>query len=133
MTGLPVIGGIVDSIGDIVSRFKSSDEDRLQKAALEMEPLLTQLRTNLAEAQHPSSFVAGARPAAIWVCVIGLFWQVVLYPIVTWVWAFLHMQGALPPSLNIEVLNTMLFALLGIGGMRSFDKVKGTDTKQMSR
>jgi hypothetical protein len=43
------------------------------------------------------------------------------------------MQGALPPSLNIEVLNTMLFALLGIGGMRSFDKVKGTDTKQMSR
>lgn len=131
--GLPVIGGIVDSIGDIVSRFKSSDEDRLKSAALEMEPLLMQLRTNLAEAQHPNPFVAGARPAAIWVCVIGLFWQVVLYPMVTWVWAFSHMQGTPPPPLNIEVLNTMLFALLGIGGMRSFDKAKGTDTKQISK
>lgn len=131
--GIPIIGDVIKGLDGIVGRFKSSDEDRLKKAALEMEPLLMQLRTNFEEAKHPNAFVAGARPAAIWVCVLGLFWQVVLYPMVTWVWAFAKMQGTPPPPLNIEILNTMLFTLLGIGGMRSFDKVKNVDTKQLGK
>lgn len=131
--GLPIIGDVINGVGSIISRFKSSDDDRLKAAALEMEPLLLQLRTNQIEAGHASVFVAGARPFVLWVCALGLFWQMIIYPMLLWIWAFAHMTGAPPPPLNIEVLNTMLFSLLGIGGMRSFDKASGNDTKQLKK
>lgn len=131
--GIPVIGDAIGGIEKIIGRFKKSDDEKIREQALEMEPLLLQLRTNLAEAGHGSRFVAGWRPAAGWVCVTGLFYQYVLYPLLIWIWAFAGIGGAPPPSLDMQVMMTLLFGMLGIGAQRSYDKLKGTDTKIIQR
>ena len=125
------IGGAVSGLADIVSRFKSSDDDKLKATAQEMEPMILQLQTNLVEAAHASMFVAGPRPFVLWICGFGLLWQIIVYPLLLWVWAFMAMKGVPPPTLNVEVLNTLLYALLGVGTLRSVDKFNGVDTKQL--
>ena len=126
------IGSVATGLADIVSRFKSSDEDKLKAAAQEMEPLILQLQTNLVEAAHPSMFVAGPRPFVMWVCGFGLMWQIIIHPLLLWVWAFMAMKGTPPPALEVAVLNTLLGALLGIGSLRTVDKFGGVETKQLS-
>ena len=126
------IGSVVGGLSDIVSRFKSSDEDKLKAAAQEMEPMILQLQTNLVEAAHPSLFVAGPRPFVLWICGFGLMWQIIVHPLLLWVWAFMAMKGIPPPPLNIEVLNTLLYALLGVGTLRSVDKYNGVATKKVN-
>lgn len=130
---LPVIGAVVKGLDDIVGRFKSSDEDKLRRAALEMEPLLLQLRTNLVEARHGNWFVAGARPAAMWVCVVGMGYQYILYPLLVWVWTFAQLKGNAPPALDASVLMSMLTGLLGLQAGRIYDKTRGTDTTKIGK
>lgn len=83
-------------------------------------------------------FVAGWRPFIGWVGGFGMAYQFLLYPLLTWVWPILIARGTLPagttipPVLDGDVLFAMVSGLLGIAGMRSFDKMKGTDSK-MSR
>ncbi len=62
-----------------------------------------------------------------WICAIGLFYAVFGDPILAWL--SLNFGWKVPPTLNVEVLTTCLFALLGFGGYRSFDKLKGTVRK----
>jgi hypothetical protein len=126
---LPIIGSLID----LVSKFKSSPEERTRQAALEIEPLILQLQANLAEAQHPNFFVAGWRSAAGWVCVLGMFYQYIIYNLLMWVWAFFGVKGIPPQPLDVAILMTMLGTLLGVGTMRSYDKRQGTDTKQISK
>ena len=92
-----------------------------------------------AEAQHASVFVAGWRPFIGWVGGFGMAYQFLLYPLLTWVWPILIARGTLPvgttipPVLDGDVLFAMVSGLLGIAGMRSFDKMKGTDLKMVGR
>ena len=67
-----------------------------------------------------------ARPAAIWAGVFAMVWSGIVHPILTWVWAFAEMTGHAPPLMDTGALVTMLGGLLGVSGMRSFDKHKGT-------
>lgn len=87
---------------------------------------LAQIEVNKESAKHKSVFVAGARPAAIWVGVASLGWSGFFHPLLTWVWAFSDMQGAPPPLIESSALAAIVTGLLGVGSMRSFDKSKGT-------
>ena len=79
---------------------------------------------NAAEARHRSVFVAGWRPACGWVGAIVLFYHYVVQPILIWV---LHLNGieTVPPTLDLDALWPMITGMLGIAGMRSYDKSKG--------
>ena len=136
------IGSIVESIGNIADDLFTSDEERL-KAAIEMRKLgieemkidaglaQGQIEVNKAEAAHPSLFVAGWRPAVGWTCVTAMAYQFLLYPMLQWGWAFGQARDWLPatldapPMLDTSALYTVLFGLLGLGTMRTFEKVKG--------
>lgn len=79
---------------------------------------------NAVEAANPNLFVAGWRPFIGWTCGLALAYQYVLAPLVMWLaltWGF-HL--AAPPKLD-ETLWQLVFAMLGIGGLRTFEKVKG--------
>ena len=79
---------------------------------------------NKAEAEHRSVFVAGWRPAIGWTGAIVLFYHYVAQPLLVWI---LHLNGIteLPPTLDLDQLWPIISGMLGIAGMRSYDKAKG--------
>lgn len=139
---LPIIGTILGGVTDLIGDMHTSDKEKLdaeielRKLGLESErieaSLLTgQIDVNKEEAKHASVFVAGGRPAILWVGAVSLGWTYVAHPIMTWVWALLQGAGWIaaslppPPILDIDALMVLVGGVLGLGGFRSFEKVKG--------
>ena len=129
---LPLLSALLPKALDIVDQF-IPDKDAAAKAKAEMEMKLVeaanaanmaQLQTNIAEAQHKSVFVAGWRPAQGWLCAFGLGWQFVGNEMVKWVIAINHLN-VVPPSISTEGLMELTFAMLGMAGLRTFEKMKG--------
>jgi hypothetical protein len=124
--------GVVDNVLD---KFV---EDKDLRAKLDHElktqvqrANLAQIAVNKEQAGHASIFVAGARPAIMWICAFGLAWQFVFQPICVWalaVWA----TDLTIPIIPTEGLMTLTLSLLGLGGMRSFEKSKGIQRNNLS-
>jgi hypothetical protein len=83
-----------------------------------------QLDINKQEASSTSMFVAGWRPFIGWICGIGLGVQFIVNPIVTWI-AALAKHAVQFPSLDLGTLMTLLFGMLGLGALRTYEKVQG--------
>jgi hypothetical protein len=83
-----------------------------------------QAATNTAEAQHRSIFVAGWRPAVGWCCALGVFWHFVGYPLALFVASIYGYDGSIP-ELDTSILLELIFAMLGMGGLRTYEKLKG--------
>jgi hypothetical protein len=129
----PLLIGPVLEIGkSLLDRFGPEDKNARMQADAEfmrmaaegeLKQVIAQLEINAKEAAHPSIFVAGWRPGFGWSCVAGFSYAVLIQPMLAWLSA---VKGwPVPPVLNIELLWVVTTGLLGIGGMRSFDKVKG--------
>jgi len=88
----------------------------LEELNAEVKLLVSQVDLNRVEAAHKSIFVAGWRPFVGWVCGFGLLYNVILAP-------FLGIWLAVP-EVETELLYPVLLGMLGLGGMRSFEKVK---------
>lgn len=86
----------------------------------ELKVVLAQLEINAKEATNPSLFVAGWRPAVGWTCGFGLAYQTVFHNILEWISVI---RGwPLPPAIDSEVLIYTLSGLLGIAGLRTYEK-----------
>lgn len=81
------------------------------------QQIMQQLEVNKQEAAHRSLFVAGARPAIMWICGLGLCYNVLIHPIMD-IWFTM-------PEVNSELLYPTLMGMLGLGAMRSVDKKNG--------
>lgn len=103
-----------------------------------VQVVLGQLEVNKVEAAHKSIFVAGGRPFIIWVGGASLAYAGIIHPLLMWVWslmsAFGHIPAGMepPPYVESGLLGTIVTGLLGVGGMRSFDKSKGVETNAIS-
>jgi len=134
----PLIGGLLDAGLKVLDRVLP---DPAQKAAAQLELLklqqagefrvleadlqlaLAQTKINEVEAAAPDPFKSGWRPAAGWVCVLGLLYQFLAQPLLAWGSV---MQGySAPPVLELGDLYGLLFGMLGLGAYRSFEKTKG--------
>jgi len=133
------VGGIFTGIKDIIGAFKLDPtiaaanatklaelEIAIRQAELQAEVALSQAQTKINEIEAASTdkFTSRWRPAVGWVCVVGLAYATLGCPLIGWLSQNAGWKA--PGELNVEILTTTLFALLGIGGMRSFDKLKGT-------
>lgn len=85
---------------------------------------LEQVKVNAVEAASASMFVAGWRPAAGWTCVAGMAYMFFLRPLISWV-ATVTGLGSVPPVIDTTVLFELLVAMLGIGTLRTYEKVQG--------
>lgn len=94
---------------------------------------MAQIKTNQIEAAHKSLFVAGARPFIIWVGGFSMAWSGFIHPLLTWVWAFAEIVGTPPPLIESGALTAIVTGLLGVGGMRSFDKSKRVETNSLGK
>lgn len=91
-----------------------------------------QLEINKQEAASTSLFIAGWRPAVGWVCVTALAYAYVLEPFLKFVVAIHHpdLVAHLPVLDTGNLLSTLLIPLLGLGALRTFEKVKGADANR---
>ena len=98
---------------------------QLEQLKADTQLALAQTNINAVEAAQPSLFKGGWRPFVGWVCGIGLAVQFLLAPIGVWTAGLLGHPSQFP-VLDINSLMTLLFGMLGLGAMRSFDKKAGT-------
>jgi hypothetical protein len=85
---------------------------------------LGQMEVNRAEAQT-DLFRGGWRPATGWCCVAGLAYQFILQPVLPWVVALFGTEVPPLPAIDNETLLVLLTGMLGLGGLRTFERVKG--------
>lgn len=83
-----------------------------------------QIEVNKAEATNPSIFVAGWRPFVGWVCGVAFAFKFVGGPLLVFIAAYLGHPITLP-VLDFTEMSTILLGMLGIGGLRTIEKVKG--------
>ena len=127
--------GLASLVGPIVNKFvdriPNGNERARAKEALEKElvdaansVMLAQTEINAAEAQHKSIFVAGWRPFIGWVCGVGIAWSMVVQPVAQWAmiaWG----DGTELPTIDTSYLMELVTAMLGMSGLRTFEKMKG--------
>ena len=89
------------------------------------EQVLAQLAINKAEAASGSLFKGGWRPAVGWICAIAFAYHFVLQPIIIFVLTVVGIGIPTLPKFEMNTLLTVLGGLLGIGGLRSYEKTKG--------
>lgn len=131
--------GVFKGIDGLVARWKANPTDVMKhdevmtqvQAALDTDKLKAELsfaqaqaKINEIEAASSDKFTSRWRPFVGWTCGIGLAYTFIGQPFLAW--ASLNFKWMSPPTLDIEALMTLLFGMLGLGGMRSFDKMRGT-------
>jgi hypothetical protein len=84
--------------------------------------IASQTDINKIEAASPNMFVAGWRPACGWVCVLGLA-VTVFSPLLSW-GAALAGHAIAVPAVPMDALMTLLIGMLGLGGMRTVEKLQ---------
>ena len=129
------IGAIIDSVGKVASDLITTDKERieleLEGKRIDQATDLAQMEVNKTEAQNQNLFVAGWRPAIGWVGAAAMAYQFLLYPLLVWSWAWMQAEQIVPqevkppPMLDTEALWVILSGMLGIAGMRSFEKTRG--------
>ena len=123
MSKLNMIGNIIDKVAGHVDKFTL---DKEEKAKLIQEINKAQIEVNKIEAASSSFFKSGWRPSVGWICSFALGYHFVLQPMLVFGLTAAGYQLVLP-EFDMSTLMTVLMGLLGLGGMRSFEKVKGSD------
>ncbi len=127
LLGGPAIDA-VSAVGNVVDQLFTTDEERAQAALLmakiRQKPQILQAEINRVEASHRSLFVAGWRPFIGWVCGLGFLWAFLLHPLFQWGVAIAGLEIT-PPDINTDSLMQLVLALLGLGTLRSVEKMTG--------
>lgn len=122
----PAVSGILDKfVEDKDQKAKLAHEISTMAERHAQELAKGQLAVNAEEAKHRSIFVAGWRPFIGWACGISLFAHFLLFPTADVVTAYLGYKPVPYPAFDMDSLMTILLGILGLGGMRSFEKFKG--------
>lgn len=119
-------GSVADLANTVINKIwpDKSDQEKQQLAAA-VSIVQGQLEVNKEEAKSPSVFVAGWRPFIGWVCGASLAYTYLGYPILLWATTIWAPNVHVPSLGNNEMLYELLFGMLGMGALRTFEKVKG--------
>jgi len=130
---LDLLGKLVDPVSNILDKVV---EDKDQKARLAHEIATMaerhaqelakgQIEINKEEAKSRNIFIAGWRPFVGWTCGLALFWHFLGLPVTLFVTGWFNLQHPPLPEFDMQSLMTVLLGMLGLGGMRTFEKFKG--------
>jgi len=134
MIGKLLGGGLVDSVGKIVDELHTSDEEKAQaKIKLkELDNALNKAQTdiNLADAKSTATGLGGLlqriwRPLIGFSCALAIFWEFVLKQFLVFFLAVFEVETLPLPSLDMGVLMPLVMSLLGMAGLRTYEKQKG--------
>ena len=131
------IMGLLDNLIQPVSKILDKaipDQDLKRKLSHEIatmsekhaqELALAQVKVNAAEAASGSLFKGGWRPCIGWICGSAFGYHFVLQPVIIFVVALVGMEIPELPEFDMGTLLTVLGGMLGIGGLRTYEKQKG--------
>jgi len=126
------IGSVIESVGKVAEHFVTTDKEKM---ALEIEARkldqandMAQIGVNTEEAKSSSLFVSGWRPAIGWVCGIGLLYVSTILPIIEFIAKARGYTGDFP-YIDTSITMQVLFGMLGLSGMRTYEKTKGVAAK----
>lgn len=139
-----IIGGILSPVKDIISEtivdkdkrmeinYKLAElEDKLSQRA--HEESMGQIGVNLEEAKSDSLFVAGWRPAVGWIGASALAYSFVLNPFMEFIAKVSFAYSGAFPELPMEYIMTIMMGMLGFGGLRTYEKVKGVERTDIQK
>ena len=124
---------LIGPVAGLLDKFVE-DKDQKNKLAHEIATMSEkhaqelakgQLEVNKAEASHRSALVAGWRPFIGWVCGVALAWHFVVSPVIIFLAAWFNVVLPALPEFDMGSLMTVLMGMLGLGGLRTFEKSKG--------
>lgn len=122
--GLDLANSIINKIWPDETEEKKANAENIRLQIVSAFQLVTaQIQTNIEEAKSASIFVAGWRPAIGWVCALALGYQYLVRPLLSWFAAVVGHPIPPMPGLDDNLWELML-GMLGIGGLRTFEKVK---------
>ncbi len=128
LVGGPVVTA-AEGIAGVIDRFVETDDEKqaaaLIKAKLMLQPSLAQIELNKIEAGHRSLFVAGWRPFIGWVCGWALVWHFILHDLLMWLVLAWSPTATVPELAGTETLVTIVLSLLGLGALRTAEKMAG--------
>lgn len=125
-----MIDKLIDPISNILDKFVA-DADTRNKIDYEIKTLVArqqheaqmgQIQINAAASDHPSIFVAGARPALLWICTISFGLNYLVLPTAVLVAQLTGSTITLEP-LNMAEIMPILMGMLGLGTMRTVEKL----------
>jgi hypothetical protein len=127
-----LLPSLLPAVTDVIGRFLPEDKEKRAAAEREIEKQLAthlakidlaQLEINKQEAAHRNIFVAGWRPFIGWSCGIAMCYAYIIQPITIFVLAQTGNLVSLP-TLDLSEMMPVLLGMLGLGGLRSFEKYK---------
>ena len=134
ITGVNIdVGSVLSGAGTLAKDIREAltgeispdkQADLLAKAQdLEAQAAQAQTAIDLEEAKSENLFKSGWRPAVGWMGVVGMAYTFLLQPVLAW--ASINFKLIAPPTIDATVLMNLLFAILGLGAYRSYEKIKG--------
>ena len=121
----PVVGLLERFIPDETERQKLAHEIATLAQKQAHENALAQIEVNKVEAASNSIFKSGWRPFIGWVCGTAFAYHFVLQPVLIFVMTYMGHPVPALPEFDMASLMTVLGGLLGLGGLRTFEKYKG--------
>jgi hypothetical protein len=127
-----LIPSLLPAVTDVIGRFLPEDKEKRAAAEREIEKQLAthlakidlaQLEVNKQEAANRNIFVSGWRPFIGWSCGIAMCYAYIIQPITIFVLAQTGNLVSLP-TLDLSEMMPVLLGMLGLGGLRSFEKYK---------
>ena len=107
---------------------KMQQTGELAQLAADTNLMIAQVKVNEQEAQSPSVFVSGWRPAIGWVCGAACAWNWIGLPITKLVLLSTGHDIAIAPA-DLTEMMPVLFGMLGLGGLRTIEKLNGKAAK----
>lgn len=123
----------ISAIGDVLDGLFTSKEEKLTHEEImeriKQEPAKAQVALNKIEAAHKSVFVAGWRPFIGWVCGVSLgAFYIPQFVLASYLWVKMCLEAnelLAYPDVSVNSLFELVLALLGMAGLRSWEKYKG--------
>jgi len=122
--------------GKLIDKLFTSPKDKIEafqklrelEQSGDLAAMTNQIEVNKIEAASSNFFVAGWRPFIGWICGSALAVQLVVGPTATWIAQVVQHPITLPVMDN-QLLTTLLIGMLGLGGMRTVEKIQGVASK----
>lgn len=130
-------GSLVETVGKVIDSVHTSEEEKLAAKTklkeIEAELSKKQMDINLADAKSKAPGIGGImqrswRPLIGMSCALAIMWEYVLKQFIMFILAAFSIQHDPLPALDMAVLMPLVLSLLGMAGIRSFDKLKKTNS-----
>ena len=122
LSGGKAVAEPIEAVGNVLDALFTSDDERLDKEIIKQrlaqQPALAQAEITKVQAQHRSTFVAGARPSILWVCSLGFLMSFVINPVMQWT----GLEGIELPT---DIMLELTLAMLGLSSLRTVEKLQG--------